>query len=173
MSTYPEAFRARMVQKLTAPGGPSATALAEEIGITQPTLSRWVREAARVPGMKSSNPQNSQKARRPQDWTAEEKMAAVAQASQLSEEEVGSFLRRNGLHRSHLERWRQQMLTGLEAPARRTKRSPESRQVTALQRELRRKDQALAETAALLVLKKKAAAIWGDEDDDTPPRRGK
>ena len=34
-----------------------------------------------------------------------------------------------------------------------------------LEAELRRKDMALAETAALLMLKKKAQAIWGDHED--------
>lgn len=46
-----------------------------------------------------------------------------------------------------------------------------------LEREVRRKDKALAETAALLVLKKKVQEIWGnsseDEDDTTAARRGK
>jgi hypothetical protein len=37
--------------------------------------------------------------------------------------------------------------------------------VQALERELRRKDAALAETAALLVLQKKAQAIWGLDED--------
>ena len=41
-----------------------------------------------------------------------------------------------------------------------------------LEKELRRKDQALAEAAALLVLRKKAQALWGDEDDDTDKRSG-
>ena len=44
------------------------------------------------------------------------------------------------------------------------------RRVRELERELNRKEKALAEAAALLVLKKKAQAIWGDEDDDTDPR---
>ena len=39
-----------------------------------------------------------------------------------------------------------------------------------LEKQLRRKDKALAEAAALLVLQKKAQAIWGDEDDDTGPK---
>jgi len=34
-----------------------------------------------------------------------------------------------------------------------------------LERELRRKEKALAEAAALLVLKKKADAIWGEDED--------
>ena len=40
-----------------------------------------------------------------------------------------------------------------------------TREVESLERELRRKDAALAETAALLTLRKKARAIWGDEDE--------
>ena len=48
--------------------------------------------------------------------------------------------------------------------------SAEARRVRDLERELQRKEKALAEAAALLVLKKKAQAIWGDEDDDTDPK---
>ncbi len=51
--------------------------------------------------------------------------------------------------------------------------SPEKRRIRELERELGRKEKALAEAAALLVLQKKARALWGDEDDDTPPRRGR
>jgi len=36
-----------------------------------------------------------------------------------------------------------------------------------LKKELRRKDKALAETAALLVLQKKVRAIWGNDEDDS------
>ncbi len=43
----------------------------------------------------------------------------------------------------------------------------------ALEKELSRKDKALAETAALLVLKKKVQEIWGDEDDPTAGSNGK
>ncbi len=57
------------------------------------------------------------------------------------------------------------------------KKSPRSavdlKRIRALEKELKRKDKALAETAALLVLKKKVQEIWGDEDDSTAPRNGK
>jgi hypothetical protein len=60
------------------------------------------------------------------------------------------------------------MLAGLEPmTVHRGKKAPEVKRIRELERDLRRKDKALAETAALLVLKKKAQAIWGDEDDDT------
>jgi len=51
--------------------------------------------------------------------------------------------------------------------------SVETQRIQALERELRRKDAALAETAALLVLKKKVRAIWGDADDTTDPTRAR
>ena len=165
MSGYSESLKAKLVQKMAAPGGPSATALAEEVGISQSTLSRWLR-AGRVSGMASKTP------RRPQDWTAAEKLEAVLEASSLDEEALGGFLRRKGLYRTHLDQWRQEMLRGLEAKKLRSRSSGKSRQVRELEKQLRRKDAALAETAALLVLKKKAQAIWGDEDDDTASRSG-
>ena len=77
-------------------------------------------------------------------------------------------MRRQGLHEAQLQQWRDQMLAGLEPmTVPRGKKAPEGKRVRELEKELRRKDKALAETAALLVLKKKAQAIWGDEDDDT------
>ncbi|WP_156779553.1 hypothetical protein [Desulforamulus reducens] len=41
-----------------------------------------------------------------------------------------------------------------------------NRELKDLQKELKRKEAALAETAALLVLRKKAQAIWGDPEDE-------
>ena len=64
----------------------------------------------------------------------------------------------------------QQALAALGGSRARTK---EQQRIRELERELNRKDKALAETAALLVLAKKVHALWGDEDDDTSGRRGK
>jgi len=127
--------------------------------------ARWLRKAATVGTMKN---------KRPQDWSTKEKWQAVVEAEGLCDEELGAFLRRKGLHRAHLERWRAAMQSALgSGTTSSTKRSPEARRVRELEKELRRKDKALAEASALLVLKKKAQAIWGDEDDDTIPRNGK
>jgi len=113
-------------------------------------------------------------AKRPQDWTAEEKLQAVIEAAGLSEEELGEFLRRQGLHGAQLQQWRDGVLAGLEQSSKRGSRksSPEARRVRELERELDRKEKALAEAAALLVLKKKVRKIWGDEADDTSPKSG-
>lgn len=108
-------------------------------------------------------------ARRPADWTAQERLQVVLEASKLSEADLGSFLRSKGLHEASLTEWRGAMLEALRNPA---KVSPEARRVRELERELDRKEKALAEAAALLVLKKKVQTIWGDEGDSTQPRSG-
>jgi len=45
-------------------------------------------------------------------------------------------------------------------------RNGEGQRIRELEAELRRKEKALAETAALLVLKKKAQAIWGEPEGE-------
>ncbi len=113
-------------------------------------------------------------AKRPQDWTAEEKLQAVIEAAGLPEAELGEFLRRQGLHEAQLQQWRDGVLAGLERHPKRgsKKSSPEARRVRELERELARKEKALAEAAALLILQKKARSIWGDEADDTGSKSG-
>jgi hypothetical protein len=66
------------------------------------------------------------------------------------------------------------MLAALDEEGTRRRRgpSPEAKELAVVQRDLRRKDKALAEAAALLILKKKADAIWGGVDDDTAERTG-
>ena len=115
--------------------------------------------------------------KRPQDWPPQEKLEVVLEAASLSEEDLGEFLRRKGLHQAQLDEWRERMTKGaleeLGSRRRSRKASPEAKRIRELEKELRRKDKALAETAALLVLKKKVDAIWGDVDDDTDPRNGR
>lgn len=105
--------------------------------------------------------------RRPKDWSPEEKLRVVVKASILSDEQLGEFLRREGIHEAQLRQWKAAMLEALQKPVRRSKKTAEGKRIRKLEAELRRKEKALAEAAALLVLKKKAQEIWGDEGDDT------
>ena len=74
--------------------------------------------------------------------------------------------------RHSLTEWCKAAESTLGAPSKAVSRqsSLDAERIKQLERELRRKDKALAETAALLVLKKKVQEIWGDEDDGTDPR---
>ena len=105
------------------------------------------------------------KERRPQDWTAEEKLNAVLEYEKLEEEQRGKYLREKGLHSVHIERWKEELIEGLKS-SKSAKKDPRDKRIKELERELRRKDKALAETAALLVLKKKAQDIWGNGEEE-------
>jgi len=121
-----------------------------------------------VSKMKKSNNAKSP-SKSPRQWTVQEKLEAVLEASRLEDKELGKFLREKGLHSAQLEEWRQAAEVALEGPKKPGKRkvSPEKKVIKGLEKDLRRMEKALAEAAALLVLQKKAQAIWGDEDGVT------
>lgn len=168
MQEYSESFKRKMVQRMCGPDARSAGSLSLEVGVAQSTLSRWLREAGTIGTMTNSNERNdpptSSSVHR--ERSAEDKLRLVLEAGRLSNEELGAFLRREGLHEAELDEWKDAMLSSLK-PAAKSGRAGDARRVRELERELRRKDKALAEAAALLVLQKKVQALWGDEDDDT------
>jgi transposase-like protein len=178
---YSDRLKMNMVSRLSGTDPISAHALSEQVGIPQQTLSRWLREACIANAFPNEDLKGSlatlmsKTPKRPEDWKAEEKLQVVLDAAALSQEELGGFLRSKGLHEAHLKRWRSQMLAGLQkAPSVKKSKgaATENRRLRELERELVRKDKALAETAALLALKKKVREIWGDEDDDIPSKNG-
>jgi hypothetical protein len=160
---------------LVGPHAISATALSAEVGIAQGTLSRWLKRAATIQPTMSA----AEDGTKPHGWSPEAKVAFVMEATAVPTAELGAFLRRRGVLEAQLDEWRKQVTVGAVAsmrPPSRTQReaaAAEAKRIRALEREIQRKDKALAETAALLVLKKKVQAIWGDEDDDTDPKSDK
>jgi len=180
---YPDMFKNAMIHKMTGPGAISASALSKQVDVPQATLSKWLRMAGvgsayNFPNIPKdyANMAKINKPRRPNNWSPEEKLNVVMEAVSLDDEQLGEFLRTKGLHQTHLEQWRLQMLDGLQNgfPKKKTKqKKADAKRIRALEKEINRKDKALAETAALLVLKKKVQEIWGDEDEPTNGSNGK
>ena len=175
---YPIMFRRKMVQKLTGANALSLSELSKDIDVPRSTLSRWLNNSAYKASIGfSSNLYNNSisnmTAKRPSNLRPEEKLKIVNEVASLSNEQLGAFLRSKGIHETHLEQWRMQMLGGLGKTEKKPKNSTETKRIRELEKELKRKDKALAETAALLVLKKKVQEIWGDEDDNTVTMSGK
>ena len=157
---YNEDIKQAMIRKMSGPTPKSATALSEEVGIPQSTLSRWLREYGRF------DEADMGAKKRPQKWTADQKFQAVMKYEGLGEEERGRYLREQGLYSVDNEKWREEMSGALAAKSKKKKVDPRDQRIRELERELKRKEKALAEAAALLVLKKKADAIWGDDEDE-------
>ncbi len=163
---YTEAFKDAMVVKMTVPGGVTASVLSKETGVSQPTLSKWKKSRAKIDVM--SNEKRSR--RRPQDWSGEEKLKAIIETAKMSEEELGSYLRREGLHSTDLEQWSGDFLEAHDPHLNEGRKarfvSEEKKKIKELEREVRRKDKALAEATALPDTQKKPSWIWGLVEDD-------
>ena len=151
---YSLAFKQKMIQRLTGKDAVSALLLYRETGVRQQNLSRWLDEARSLPPVASDD----SKAR---EWTVEHKARVLAEASSLTGEQLRAYLERQGVRLIDFERWR----IALEEDGRES--TATTKRIRQLERELARKEKALAEAAALLILKKTMADLHPGEDDET------
>jgi len=137
---YSESFKETMVQKMSGPDAKSATALAGEVAIPQGTLSR---KGFREYGRFGSTGDRMNKKKRPQNWTAEDKLKALIVYEGKNEDERGQYLRSHGLYSVDIDRWRGEVLESLNKKSKKGK-NPRDRRIRELEGELRRKEKALA-----------------------------
>lgn len=160
MPSYSNSFKENIVKKVTSPGGPNALSLSKEINIPYGTICRWVK--AFGSGQMSKN-QAKVNHRNPN-----EKLALINEYHSLSGDAIGHFLRREGLTDSHITLWKMEFIEAL-SPDTNTKGKSEKialqNQIKLLQKDLHRKNKALAETTALLVLKKKLDLLFGEDEE--------
>ncbi len=120
-------------------------AVAREIGVGVATLERWRSDALSRPA-------------RERAWTAAARFEAVLTTAALDEAARSAWCREHGVYPQDLAQWRQAATQALATPEE-ARASPlqtkqDRRRIKELERELRRKEKALAEAAALLVLSK-------------------
>jgi transposase len=156
MARYGQAFKDRAVARLLPPESASVETVSREIGVAVATLERWRSEALSMPALDRI-------------WTAAARLEAVIATAAMDEAGKSAWCRQQGVYPSELEKWRQSATEALAEPEE-ARASPQQtrqdrRRIQELERELKRKDKALAETAALLVLSKKLSAIFGEGAD--------
>jgi putative transposase len=107
---YTEEFKENTVRRILS--GQSVTELSAELGINRNQLFRWKKNLGHT---STAMTKPEREAKRPQDWTLEEKLDAVVQSMRLSDEELGAFLRNRGLHKADLDEWRASVFKGARA----------------------------------------------------------
>lgn len=107
------------------------------------------------------------KTSQPDGWDNKAKLAAVIQTALMNEAERSAWCRERGLYVEQLDAWKAGFEQGDAAgpPVSPAMLAAERKKTRALEKELRRKEKALAEVAALLTLSKKAQAIWGTDEE--------
>jgi len=154
-----------VLRKMLPPHNRSIPELAEEEGISEATLYNW-RKAARAEGRLLPDGEQS-----PEGWSTADKFAAVVETAALNEAELSAWCRERGLYPEQVRSWRRACEQAndwdrQQAERLRAERKADRERLKALERELKKKEKALAEAAALLVLSKKAEAIWGDGEGE-------
>ena len=142
------------------------TDIHRETGIGMNTLYRWRDEAKNQKGLSATT-----KYKNADKWSSQDKFTVVLETANLSEIEFSEYCREKGIYPEQVKEWRDACINANnDAVERRDKISKElnaeRKQKEKLEKELARKDKALAEAAALLVLRKKADAIWGTEEEE-------
>lgn len=165
MSRLPKARKEAILSKMLAPHPPTIRELALREGICEATLYNWRnqlrREGRPVPEHNRSS----------ENWSAQTKFAVVVETLSLSETELAEYCRAKGLYPEQVLRWRTVSIqahaeTGAADVAGARQNKAQHKQIKRLEREILRKDKALAEAAALLILQKKLRALWGENEDD-------
>ena len=170
---YTNGFKEQMVSRMLGPTAVSANKLGKSVGVPQSTLSKWLRDTGTLASMKTN--ENEKQANTLKKWTVKDKLRVVAAVEGLEGQALGEFLRQEGLHEAQLKSWCDAAagaLTSAEAASPRALTEQQRRRLTVaekrvkeLERELRRKEKALAEAAALLMLEKKLQILGWDERD--------
>jgi transposase len=166
MSKYNDEFKEQVVRKMMPPGAQSVAQVSRDTGVSEQTLYNWrnhYRHEGKVVPADPSNPEN---------WSGADKLAVIIETAALNEQALSEYCRKKGLYPEQIARWKEMAISGADNHqhlTRAEKKEWKADKVKAknLEKELRRKEKALAEAAALLVLKKKAQAIWGDNEDDS------
>jgi len=101
-------------------------------------------------------------------FSASERLTHLLSSSSLDESSLGHYCREKGLYSFQLTQWKEEFMAQKDnRPSAQSTVELRALQTEnkVLKQELRRKDSALAETAALLVLKKKAHVLWGEAEE--------
>ncbi|EGU34043.1 transposase [Vibrio scophthalmi] len=165
MSRYSQERKEAILKKFLPPLSRSVAEVAKEEGISDATLYYWRKQlresAAVVPNSHTPS----------EHWSAQTKLAIVAATFSMTENELSQYCRENGLYPEEVQQWRSECIQGFtsskerEAEAKKQAKA-DKHEIKELKKELRFKEKALAETAALLVLRKKLRAFYGEEPED-------
>ncbi|TCO68763.1 helix-turn-helix domain-containing protein [Marinisporobacter balticus] len=158
--------REQILKRMLPPENISIQVLAEEIGVTKSTLYTWRKK------INNNNIDDLSNKKEVKNWSSKDKFHIVMETYALNEADLAVYCRQKGLYIEQVNNWSEQCLRANNSQNPKdtikfqTELKEEKNRSKQLEKELTRKEKALAEVAALLVLQKKAQAIWGDREED-------
>jgi len=166
LAKFSQKFKAQAVEDaLSRPSNHTVQEVANNLGVGYSTLQKWI-GLAKDNKLEVSNDMGSGE-KSPQDWDRTERLGAVMNCHEKTEEQISSYCREHGIYPHHVEQWKAGFISENQAPDGKSKNEQKKLklEIKELKRELNRKEKALCEAAALLVLSKKCQAIWGEQEE--------
>lgn len=165
MKYYSQEHKQSVIAKMMPPDNRRVSELANETGISEQTLYNWRKHAREEGQVVPGDGKNSER------WSSADKFAVVLETAAMNEAELSEYCRSKGLYPEQVAEWKTSCMQANAsaqevAKVNREQAKQDKKRIKKLESELRRKEKALAETAALLVLQKKAQALWGESEDD-------
>lgn len=150
---YSKEFKEKIVQKVLS--GKKVKDIALEIGVSGWSIYDWIKQRRKgYPTHKSSGPRG---------LVLLEKQNILLESKTISEDNMGEWLRKKGLHSDQLSKWKDEIIDTMKKNSQEKIENKKLRKENIfLRREIERKDKALAEAAVLLTLKKKFNHLWED-----------
>ena len=159
---YNIGFRNSVLKKVLPPSNNTINSVSKETGVCDQTIRNWIQK------VKDGNLESASGELSTLHRNSLEKVNLLFKSKSLKDEELGKWLRENGIHSETLKLWEQEVKEMMTEKEKRYKEELKEarRRNKELEKELLRKEKALAEVAALLTLKKKADALWGVKEEE-------
>ncbi len=146
---YSKEFKDNILKKIYS--GSKVNDVAREINIPFSTIHSWIQKKT-----KSSQI--------PSNFSLYKKYNLLLESKKINDDNIGEWLRTNGVHSDHLIKWEKEIGTEMTNSKIKEENKSLKDELKKTKRELVKKDKALAEAAALLILKKKYQYLWEEED---------
>lgn len=163
MTHYSEEFRASIAARLLPPNNARVADVVKETGVPKDTLYEW---RTRYRNKQGASPYSGKPTNQ---YSADDKLAVIIETASLNEAELGEYCRRKGLYPVQIATWKASMVQGLMSEPSKADREQNQKQLRTIQhleKDLARKEKALAEVVALLVLQKKFQALMEAPEEE-------
>ncbi len=134
--------------------GLSIREFSEQEGIAKSSLYSWSKK------FNNSNTTSMTK----NSYTAEQRFSILLETTTFSETQLSEYCRKKGIYPEEIKQWKQAFIQN-DTKSVKTTGPADKKRIKALEKELARKEKALAETAALLVLRKKFNAHFNLDEE--------
>lgn len=162
---YPKEMKEAIIARMLE-GDETVTDIQRDTGVGINTLYRWRDQAKHQKGLSATT-----KYKNADKWSSQDKFMVVLETANLTEIEFSEYCREKGIYPEQVKEWKEACINANDNAREKSIQAgkelrAERKEKEKLEKELARKEKALAEAAALLVLRKKADAIWGTDEED-------